>query len=266
MQVTQATFVKSAAEPSGWPAPELPEIAFCGRSNVGKSTLLNTLLQRKGLARVSGTPGRTRLINFFRVLVLRDPAAGAPPDSERARCELMVADLPGFGYAQVSKVERATWRPLIERYLTRRDGLKVVILLCDSRRVAEVGRDPQILFDEEELCAWLQSIGRVVIPVMTKADKLAKYERKPLQQELKRRLQVTPVVFSAQSGEGSEELWRRVERVLYPTAVAGTEEAALPASPLADEGSGGEGGGDSGAIGDVGASGASTLAGDGALR
>lgn len=211
MLITEATFIKSAAEPAGWPGPDLPELAFCGRSNVGKSTLLNHLLKRKGLARVSSTPGRTRLVNFFRCDGLRGP--------DRRPASIMVADLPGFGYAQVSKSERATWRPLIEGYLTRRDSLAAVVLLCDSRRAADLTKkdaDLALLQEEEDLCAWLQQIGRRVIPVMTKADKLAKHERKPALFALQRRLMIAPVAFSGLSGEGTEDLWRRIDAALFP--------------------------------------------------
>src|SRR6516162_3175454 len=107
MKVLEADFLTSATEKSagaGWPAAGPPEIAFAGRSNVGKSTLLAALMQRRGLVRVSSTPGRTRLINFFRLLTDR-------------LGELRLVDLPGYGYAKVSKAERETWRPFVERYL-----------------------------------------------------------------------------------------------------------------------------------------------------
>ena len=115
MHIVHADFLQSAASAAQWPKLGLPEVALCGRSNVGKSTLLNTLLGRKGLARVSRTPGRTQLLNFFTVTV-SGPAAGA-------RQQLLLADLPGFGYAQVSRSELAKWRPMMEQYLTERRPL-----------------------------------------------------------------------------------------------------------------------------------------------
>src|SRR5689334_5714036 len=121
MRVTAAEFLLSAAGPDtgvGWPPEGPPEIAFAGRSNVGKSSLLAALMQRKGLVRISSTPGRTRLINFFRV-------AG----DDHGPVELRLVDLPGFGYAKVSKEERKGWFEFVEKYLGHRPSLKAVVLL-----------------------------------------------------------------------------------------------------------------------------------------
>ncbi len=203
MRVLGAEFLISAAKPTDWPKGPAPEIAFCGRSNVGKSSLLNVLLGRRSLARVSNTPGRTRLINFFSLRAALSNERGAPID-------LRLADLPGFGYAKVSKAERATWRPLIQEYLSHRADLKVVVLLLDSRRVLDLKQDPDALAEEFDLFHWLRGLGKAVVPVMTKADKLAKHERKPAASLLQQALGTAPVVFSAQSGEGVDALWRRV--------------------------------------------------------
>lgn len=205
VRVRDARFLTSAAAKAGWPETGQPEVAFCGRSNVGKSTLLNALLGRRGMARVSRTPGRTRLVNFFAVeLSGRSSGSSAP--------ELVLADLPGFGYARVSKAERSTWRPLIESYLVERRTLKVVCLLCDSRRALDLPQEPAALHEEAELCRFLLDLGREVVPVMTKADKLSKHERKPAAEIVRRLLGRAPVIFSALSGEGTAELWRRVLR------------------------------------------------------
>ena len=208
MKIIRAEFETSAADPGGWPkeVPEggmaaLAEIAFVGRSNVGKSSLLNVLAERHGLARTSRDPGRTRLVNFFRVEV---EAAGR-------RVEMRFVDLPGFGYAKVSKTERATWRPAIEKYLVGRRTLKVVVLLIDVRRIpSKKEEEADSLIDERELLPWIQSRGVVVVPVVTKADKLAKHERKITAERLKKLIGVTPMLFSAQSGDGREKLLERL--------------------------------------------------------
>jgi GTP-binding protein len=201
MRVTTAEFLISATDPAvgaGWPEEGPPEIAFAGRSNVGKSTLLGALTGRKGLVRVSATPGRTRLINFFRLEILI---------GEDKR-ELRFVDLPGFGYAKVSKAERETWFPFVEKYLGHRTSLRACVLLCDARRGAEL--------DETELAKWLRERNVTVIPVMTKADKLSKHERRPAADALKRQLGAAPVIASATTGEGLDELWRRVVVALPP--------------------------------------------------
>jgi len=193
-RIGEAEFERSAAEPGDWPPVEesLPEVAFCGRSNVGKSSLLNLLGGRRGLARVSRTPGRTRLTNFFRLAVV---------DGD-TRKTLRLVDLPGFGYAHVSKAERATWRPAIEAYLSRRAGLRAVVLLVDARR--------GVAIDERELAKWLAGRGVAVIPAVTKCDKLAKHERPLVGDAIGRALGGRVVLTSADDNAGADELWRRI--------------------------------------------------------
>ncbi|HRI48792.1 MAG TPA: ribosome biogenesis GTP-binding protein YihA/YsxC [Pseudomonadota bacterium] len=230
MHIVHADFLQSAASAAQWPQLGLPEVALCGRSNVGKSTLLNTLLGRKGLARVSRTPGRTQLLNFFTVTV-SGPATGA-------RQQLVLADLPGFGYAQVSRSELAKWRPMMEQYLTERTTLRAVVLLCDGRRAAE--RDAaDLLFEELELGRFLREYDRAVIPVLTKADKLSKHERKPTALALQRLFGQRVTVVSGQTGEGTGELWRRLRHGLGPAArppETTADDSASPRLPAADQG------------------------------
>jgi GTP-binding protein len=197
MRPRSARFVISAASPKDFPAPGLPEVAIAGRSNVGKSSLINALCAAD-LARTSRTPGRTRLVNWFEV----QPAKGGP---------LNLVDLPGYGYAQVDKAMRESWRPLIERYLDGRDVLKAVVLLVDIRRGAE---------DEElDFVPWLLQRGMTVIPVLTKADKLGKAQRQPVVAKLARDLGSVPglkkpILFSAQDGIGLDDLWRAIGKAV----------------------------------------------------
>lgn len=200
MKVLEADFLTSATEKSagaGWPAEGAPEVAFAGRSNVGKSTLLQALMQRRGLVRISSTPGRTRLINFFRVVVA--PDGGRSPQDRR---ELMFVDLPGYGYAKVSKEEREKWLPFVDQYLSERASLKILVLLVDPRR--DMG------LDETEIAKYVMARGVLVIAVMTKADKLKKHERKPALQKLERALGLKVLAVSATDGDGVDELWRRI--------------------------------------------------------
>jgi GTP-binding protein len=204
MKVLEAEFLTSATEKTagaGWPAEEAPEVAFAGRSNVGKSTLLQALMQRRGMVRISSTPGRTRLINFFRVVVA--PEGGRGPQDRRS---LLFVDLPGYGYAKVSKEEREKWLPFVDQYLSERAALKVLVLLIDPRR--EVG------LDETEIAKYVMERGVFVIVVMTKADKLKKHERKPVVQKLERALGSEVLAVSATDGDGIDELWRRIANAI----------------------------------------------------
>ena len=213
-KIAASDFEISAAEPAGWPADGPPEIAFVGRSNVGKSSLLNVMAQRKGLARTSREPGRTRLTNFFRITVLDD--AGLPR-------EVRFVDLPGFGYAKVSKVERATWRPAIERYLSHRKSLLAVVLLVDARRVPDKNGDEEAVDDERDLARWIGLRGVNVVFVITKSDKLAKHERQVIADRARKLFGALPVLFSAETGEGRDKLWSRL--------LAASPASLTPAEP-----------------------------------
>jgi len=184
MKQTRATFVTSAARPEEFPPPGLPEIAVVGRSNVGKSSLINALVG-DNLARTSRTPGRTRLVNWFEI---------------GGRFHLV--DLPGYGYAEVSRETRDSWRPLIESYLENRATLTGVLLLVDIRRGVE---------DEElDFVPWLAEHETPVVVALTKSDKLAKAKRMLEITKAKHALAIKrePFAVSVQTGEGLDPLWR----------------------------------------------------------
>ncbi|HSD88074.1 MAG TPA: ribosome biogenesis GTP-binding protein YihA/YsxC [Kofleriaceae bacterium] len=194
----KARFVISASKPSEFPPENLPEIAVVGRSNVGKSSLINTLTGQDGLARTSRTPGRTRLVNWFEV----DPGSRSKSASLRSGGKFHLVDLPGYGYAEVSRDMRESWRPLIESYLGDRKSLAGVLLLLDVRRGPE----------EEELdfVPWLAAKNIPIVVALTKADKLAKNKRMLEVMKAKKALGLKrdPFAVSSQTGDGIEALYR----------------------------------------------------------
>ncbi|HET7631410.1 MAG TPA: ribosome biogenesis GTP-binding protein YihA/YsxC [Gemmatimonadaceae bacterium] len=183
--VSTVEFLGPMATADGWrPAPGLPEIAFAGRSNVGKSSLLNVLVKRRKLARVSNTPGRTREINFFAI-----------------NGRFTLVDLPGYGYARVSKTRKAEWRPLIEGYLASSAELRGVVQLLDARR------DPSD--DDLAMLDFLADLGAPTLVAATKVDKLRASERAGRLAELAIRAGVSDdhvIPFSAVTGEGRDAL------------------------------------------------------------
>lgn len=195
MKVRVAEILTSCSKPGQFPETELPEVAFLGRSNVGKSSLLNALVQRKKLARTSSTPGKTRLIHFFRV--------------EVDDLSLLLVDLPGYGWAQVSKRERASWQHLIESYLENRPALRAAILLQDLRR--EISEDETLLLD------WLAERSVPSLMALTKIDKLKPMRRKKRIVELRARVDrrdVLMVPTSSQAKLGMPELWQAIRAKL----------------------------------------------------
>lgn len=192
MIIQSASFITSAPALASCPDSDWPEIAFAGRSNVGKSSLINTLLNRKGLVRTSSTPGRTQMLNFFAI-------------NEK----LHFVDLPGYGFARAPRAVRERWQPMIRGYLAGRANLKAVIWLLDARR------EPS---DEDlHFLDWLEEAERPTIPVVTKVDKLSRNE---LARQLATISRVTGLerevftTFSSVTREGCAELWERIEEAI----------------------------------------------------
>lgn len=192
MDVKQAEFIKSAAKAKDYPPAVLPEVAFVGRSNVGKSSLINVLAGRKALVRTSSTPGRTQLINFFDINGI-----------------LTLVDLPGYGYAKAPPALRKQWGPMIETYLAKRESLKAVVLILDIRRIPSDG-DLQML-------GWLENYNIPPVLVLTKCDKLSKTERAKQTSLIAasiNRDKNTLFPFSALSRDGRDGIWGEIERLL----------------------------------------------------
>ena len=194
MIVRSSEFICAAVKPSQYPQDGVPEIAFAGRSNVGKSSLINLLLNRRKLAKVSATPGKTRTINFFSI-----------NDGE-----FRLVDLPGYGYARVSKAETADWGRMMESYLSKREGLKAVVQLVDSRH-APTAQDKQMY-------EYLRYYGLDGIVAATKADKLSGSELSRNLAMIRKELQLTAddtlIPVSALKRTGTEELLARIEKEL----------------------------------------------------
>jgi GTP-binding protein len=193
MKILSAQFIKSATHPAHYPEEKWPEIAFAGKSNVGKSSLINVLVRRKALARTSNTPGRTQLINFFSV-------------NDR----YSLVDLPGYGFAKVPEAVRKNWRPMVEAYLAGRKMLKLVILIIDARR------EPSP--EDMDLANWFISNQIPFLFVLTKIDKLSNNQ---LNASIRRFKDISglpdgfsPVLFSAKTGQGREVIWGEIEKAI----------------------------------------------------
>jgi GTP-binding protein len=190
MKVTSAEFLKSAFKESDWPGDDKPEVAFLGRSNVGKSSLINSLLGVKGLARTSSTPGRTQSLNFFTI-----------------NNDFRFVDLPGFGYARVPREMRASWGEMVTSFLAKRRQLVLSIHIVDSRH--------EPTQQDLQLHEWLAVSGRPQLIVATKSDKLSNNELKTNLERIARVLQDNSVVaYSAKTKRGSDQLWRAIKSAI----------------------------------------------------
>lgn len=187
MKITSAEFIKSAFNRDHWIDDRRPEIAFLGRSNVGKSSLINSLLQRKGLARTSNTPGRTQSINYF---LINDA--------------FYFVDLPGYGYAKVSKSMRSDWGTMAEEYLSEREQLVLCVQLIDSRH------EPTRL--DLQLNEWLNFNGKPHIAVATKSDKLTANQLTKQLKLIRMALKFSEVIpYSAETGKGRDDVWGQLD-------------------------------------------------------
>lgn len=189
MHIKSAEYIGSAVKQWQYPRSELPEIAFAGRSNVGKSSLINKLVNRKNLVHTSRTPGRTQTINFFLI-----------------NKQLVFVDLPGYGYAKVPKKIQRQWGPMVENYLSRRKNLELVVLILDIRRIPSKG--------DQGLISWLLEKNIPYHVVLTKIDKLKPQNRKKQQKIIASLLEISHdklFLFSAKTGEGKEELWKYIK-------------------------------------------------------
>lgn len=193
MEIKQSEFVISAVSPNQYPKDNRVEIAFVGRSNVGKSSLINTLTNRRKLVKVSGTPGKTKLINFFII-----------------NKEFYFVDLPGYGYAKVSKTEKATWGKIMEIYLTNREPLKNIALLLDCRHKPTE--------DDINMYNWIKYYGYDITIVATKSDKLTKNElqksEKVIREALKMNKEDKIFYFSSLKKLGKEELLEHFSKIV----------------------------------------------------
>jgi GTP-binding protein len=190
MKITSAEFLKSAFVEDDWPKDPRPEIAFLGRSNVGKSSLINSLLMVRGLARTSSTPGRTQSLNFFVI-------------NESFR----FVDLPGFGYAKVPKEIRSSWGDMVTTYLANRSQLVLSIHIVDSRH--------EPTKQDLQLHEWLEHSNKPRLTVATKSDKLSNNELKTNLKHSARVLNDDSVVaYSAKNGRGRDELWRAINKAI----------------------------------------------------
>jgi GTP-binding protein len=193
MRVEDAEFLRSAGRADQFPRGSWPEIAFAGRSNVGKSSLINRLLQRRRLAHTSATPGRTQTINFYLV-----------------NGRWLFADLPGYGYAKVSRSTKEAWWRLVEGYLREREQLQGVVHILDSRHPPTA--------EDGEMQAFLRAVGLPSLLVLTKADKVERGRRQASRMAASRALALAdpeaPIFASAETGEGIPDVWRAIEERL----------------------------------------------------
>ncbi|MED4129264.1 ribosome biogenesis GTP-binding protein YihA/YsxC [Shouchella miscanthi] len=196
MKVVKAELEHVAVKPEQYPVNRLPELALAGRSNVGKSSFINKMLNRKGLARTSGQPGKTQTLNFYEINEM-----------------LYFVDVPGYGYAKVSKTERAAWGKMIETYLSEREELKAVLQLIDARH--KPSEDDKLMYN------WMKHFGIPVILVATKADKISKSKWQKHLSIISKELDPDDadplLLFSSETGYGKEEAWKTIQSHLQLT-------------------------------------------------
>lgn len=193
MKVNNVSLDAVAVKPAQYPTTNMPEIAFAGKSNVGKSSLINSMVYRKAIARTSQNPGKTRTINFYNV-----------------ENQLYFVDLPGYGYAKAPKTEIAKWGKMIENYLLKRETLKAIILLIDIRH--EPGENDRMMYD------WLKHYNYDIIIVATKADKLKRSQLQKHISMLRKAFNLAKddilIPFSSETKDGRDELWSTIENII----------------------------------------------------
>lgn len=193
MKIASAEFVTSAVKPEQYPKTGLPEVAFVGRSNVGKSSLLNSLVNRKNLAHTGNTPGKTRLINFFLI-----------------NESFYFVDLPGYGFARVSQDEKRSWAKMIETYLSQRETLRLVVQLVDVRHPPTE--------DDVTMYKWFIHYNIPTVIAATKADKISRSNWQKHIKQIRAGLGLGPhgpvILFSAQTGQGKDDLWHYLNQYL----------------------------------------------------
>lgn len=197
MKINQSEFVMSVVAPEQYPKDGRPEIALCGRSNVGKSSFINKMLNRKSLAHTSSKPGKTRTLNFYLI-----------------NQAFYLVDLPGYGFASVSKEEKAKWGPMMEAYFESRRPLRGAVLLIDARHGASK--------DDQLMAAYLQQMGIPTVVVATKLDKIPRGKWNEHRDAAREALGLPPeiplILFSAETGEGRDEAWKRLQPYLSANA------------------------------------------------
>ncbi|MFC0522424.1 ribosome biogenesis GTP-binding protein YihA/YsxC [Pontibacillus salicampi] len=190
MKVNHAELVISAVSQQQYPEEPMPEIALAGRSNVGKSSFINKLIQRKALARTSSKPGKTATLNFYRI-----------------NESFLFVDVPGYGYAKVSKKEKAKWGRMMEEYFSTRDHLRMVVMIVDIRH--DPSEDDELMYD------FLKHYNLPITVIATKLDKIKKGQRSKQLQRIMEVLELEPedtlIPFSAETGEGVEDVWRTIK-------------------------------------------------------
>ena len=209
LNIKTSSFVISAVKPEQYPKTDLPEIALAGRSNVGKSSLINNLIKRRNLARTSSSPGKTQTLNYYLI-----------------NNAWYFVDLPGYGYAKVSHAEREVWRVMIEKYLSHRPVLQEIWQLVDLRHPPSE--------QDKQMFQWLNHYQVPKLVIATKADKIARGQRAKYLKVIRQELGTAPdelMVFSAETGEGRDALLERLEKIVSPQTAAGSAE-----NNLTDEG------------------------------